>query len=44
MAYHSLPQALVSRADMVQFVEHIIAPYVEKVRESHSDDTLALQV
>ena len=27
---------------MVQFVEHIIAQYVEKVRESHSDDTPAL--
>ena len=29
---------------MVQYVDHIIVPYVEKVRESHSDDTPALVI
>ena len=29
---------------MVQYVEHIIVPYVEKVRESHGDDTPALVI
>ena len=41
MVYHSLPQ---TELTMVQYVEHIIAPYIEKVRESHSDDTPALVI
>ncbi len=39
MAHYSLPQALVNGGDQVEYVEHIIVPYVEKVREAHDDDT-----